>query len=376
MRYNIIKGDSLWKIAEQQLGNPYRWREIAALNDLKEPFLIYLGKQLELPDGRPTTSGGERPTNSSRMICNPELPPPPTAGMQEAAKSINKILEIVDSNPELKGAAVVLEFSGGQKFHLRASNHKSELTTVVHAKVAVPEPADEAIWWDRWSGVVLNCGGVAISGAGIVVGAMAEIPTVGASTVLLVASYTSASATAIQCGLAIGKMSSDDFVEHIQSPEGDWINQADIILDILSLAGGVAGAATALRTGGKVLNASKHAKLLKDQVVKGKLLKTLEKLEKLEKDLEYFRKAVDKLVKSGKVVDPAKRGISNNIIKRAMPYITKSLNREIFSSIADVIAVSVATVSSYYGGVGSKEGGVVKGLVQVTLNVYQQPIEH
>ena len=47
--YTIKSGDSLTKIAKNELGNMSRWKEIADLNGLKKPYTIYAGKKLKLP---------------------------------------------------------------------------------------------------------------------------------------------------------------------------------------------------------------------------------------------------------------------------------------------------------------------------------------
>jgi nucleoid-associated protein YgaU len=47
--YTIQKGDSLWTIADKELGDPYRWSEIAKLNSLKTPSIIHTGNTLTLP---------------------------------------------------------------------------------------------------------------------------------------------------------------------------------------------------------------------------------------------------------------------------------------------------------------------------------------
>lgn len=51
--YTVQKGDSLWKIAQQQLGNGKRWGEIFEANRdlIKNPNLIYVGQRLHIPDG-------------------------------------------------------------------------------------------------------------------------------------------------------------------------------------------------------------------------------------------------------------------------------------------------------------------------------------
>ena len=47
--YKVEKGDSLWAIAESQLGNGGRYTEIKKLNGLTSD-VIYAGQVLKLPD--------------------------------------------------------------------------------------------------------------------------------------------------------------------------------------------------------------------------------------------------------------------------------------------------------------------------------------
>lgn len=47
--HTVIKGDTLWKIAKKHLGNGNRWREIAQLNNIKNPEMIYPGQVFRLP---------------------------------------------------------------------------------------------------------------------------------------------------------------------------------------------------------------------------------------------------------------------------------------------------------------------------------------
>lgn len=47
--YTVQSGDTLSKIAQKQLNDATRWKEIAELNNLKEPYTLSLGQQLELP---------------------------------------------------------------------------------------------------------------------------------------------------------------------------------------------------------------------------------------------------------------------------------------------------------------------------------------
>ncbi len=48
-KYTVMKGDSLWKIAEATYGDGERWPEIAKANALHHPDLIHVGTELELP---------------------------------------------------------------------------------------------------------------------------------------------------------------------------------------------------------------------------------------------------------------------------------------------------------------------------------------
>jgi nucleoid-associated protein YgaU len=47
--YTVVNGDCLWSISVQIYGNGYRWTEIAQLNNLANPDLIFPGNVLSLP---------------------------------------------------------------------------------------------------------------------------------------------------------------------------------------------------------------------------------------------------------------------------------------------------------------------------------------
>jgi hypothetical protein len=47
--YTVGGGDTLWRIARQELGDPNRWREIATLNQLRRPDRLVLGQRLFMP---------------------------------------------------------------------------------------------------------------------------------------------------------------------------------------------------------------------------------------------------------------------------------------------------------------------------------------
>ncbi len=47
--YTVVADDNLWNIAIAQYGNGYKWTEIARVNKLTNPDLIYPGNVLTLP---------------------------------------------------------------------------------------------------------------------------------------------------------------------------------------------------------------------------------------------------------------------------------------------------------------------------------------
>ena len=48
-KYTVVKGDSLWKIAESTYGDGEKWMDISKANSLRNPDVIQIGKELELP---------------------------------------------------------------------------------------------------------------------------------------------------------------------------------------------------------------------------------------------------------------------------------------------------------------------------------------
>jgi len=48
-KYTVKKGDSLWTISVATYGTGYRWMEIATLNKLSDPNMIFSGNVLMLP---------------------------------------------------------------------------------------------------------------------------------------------------------------------------------------------------------------------------------------------------------------------------------------------------------------------------------------
>ena len=48
--YTVVKGDTLWSIAEKTYGTGYKWAEIARANKLANPNLIHTGNVFTLPN--------------------------------------------------------------------------------------------------------------------------------------------------------------------------------------------------------------------------------------------------------------------------------------------------------------------------------------
>ena len=49
-KYEVTRGDSLWKIAMDKYGNGYAWTEIASINELNNPSAIEIGQELVIPE--------------------------------------------------------------------------------------------------------------------------------------------------------------------------------------------------------------------------------------------------------------------------------------------------------------------------------------
>lgn len=56
--YEVVKGDSLWKVAVKKYGNGYAWVEIAKANSLRDPSSLEAGQKLVMPE-KVTVNGKE-----------------------------------------------------------------------------------------------------------------------------------------------------------------------------------------------------------------------------------------------------------------------------------------------------------------------------
>lgn len=86
-KYTIVRGDSLWKIAEQELGDAYRWTEIYELNRStvgSNPDLIYPDVSLRLP-----SSGGQAAQSSGGSSSTSQAPTTPATSSSSINPSFN-----------------------------------------------------------------------------------------------------------------------------------------------------------------------------------------------------------------------------------------------------------------------------------------------
>ncbi len=79
-RYIVKQGDSLWKISEKKLGDPFKWRAIynhnnrnevivATKTKIKDPDFIFVGQEIYIPDNLHKT--GENNVKRSNAIYTP-----------------------------------------------------------------------------------------------------------------------------------------------------------------------------------------------------------------------------------------------------------------------------------------------------------------
>ncbi|MDP4009875.1 MAG: LysM peptidoglycan-binding domain-containing protein [Candidatus Shapirobacteria bacterium] len=62
--YEVVRGDSLWKIAEKEYGDGNKWVNIAKENKLTNPRVLMIGQKLILPKNDPTKIAEKQLTNT------------------------------------------------------------------------------------------------------------------------------------------------------------------------------------------------------------------------------------------------------------------------------------------------------------------------
>jgi hypothetical protein len=118
-QYTVASGDTLWDIAERELGDPYRWPEIYRLNrgraqkaggELVDPDLIHPDWVLELPPRNPnggSPDGGsltQRPAPPNQPQSGFTQQPAPQPGVTQQPGPSTQLAQQV--KPELKTTPV------------------------------------------------------------------------------------------------------------------------------------------------------------------------------------------------------------------------------------------------------------------------------
>lgn len=119
--YVVQPGDTLWGIAERQLGDPLRWQEIFALNQgrvepdgavLSDPNWIYAGWTLLLPTDAPSAPLTPGPISTTAPAPAPGPGPAPTSVSPSAAPTTALPPQTVPAVPAAPVASHVPEGTG------------------------------------------------------------------------------------------------------------------------------------------------------------------------------------------------------------------------------------------------------------------------
>ncbi|WP_051650818.1 M23 family metallopeptidase [Lachnoclostridium phytofermentans] len=104
--YTVKKGDTLWAIAKKLLGNGAKCWNLAKLNNIKNPNLIYVGQVLKIEDV-PATTKKSNPSQKTSNTKTTSISPTPLGGMSGLLSNLsdNQI------NNALKKATTTVPFS-------------------------------------------------------------------------------------------------------------------------------------------------------------------------------------------------------------------------------------------------------------------------
>lgn len=68
--HTVVRGESLSKIAQTELGNSRCWNQIARANNLRSPYVIRVGQVLRMPNASECSMHGSRQTSVSSTDAN------------------------------------------------------------------------------------------------------------------------------------------------------------------------------------------------------------------------------------------------------------------------------------------------------------------
>ena len=181
--HHVVKGDNLWDIAQQKLGDPYRWREIYVLNrgkpqangyTLRDPDEIHIGWVLVLPAGNPApatpdTSHGD-PAPATPAPTTPAATAPPATPTPSTSPSTAPAIP-APSSPRAASTAPAGPNAGVP------SPTASAGSTATASPLATATPTDQTATNedDRAQGITLPSRGWVSLGLAAVIAAIAAL---------------------------------------------------------------------------------------------------------------------------------------------------------------------------------------------------------
>jgi two-component SAPR family response regulator/LysM repeat protein len=200
--YRVQPGDSLWRIAERELGSGFQWREIYRLNEgrryadgrsLTNPHLIYPGWVLELPKTNEApvhaghqagherrTAGGSEPATSSSAPPSKgptpatesptpaiESPTPPIAPGSDSGQDEDQTENLPSPEPTVElpsGILVAASFASGLlTAHLLGRLHRRRLRRLTGVESVEPSATPDLIHDLRRSGASEMAGPIEVA---------------------------------------------------------------------------------------------------------------------------------------------------------------------------------------------------------------------
>lgn len=154
-RHTVQSGDSLSRLAQQYMGDRFRFWILAKYNDIANPSRVAVGQVVKIPGRQPATPppapAAEAPVAPPPKVAEPEAPKPDLAEALKHAASVEKA-----GNPEAAYAAyteVVSRFPTSQEAVRKRDASKAALVRSLDREASVAfqrQNLDLAITkWDR-----------------------------------------------------------------------------------------------------------------------------------------------------------------------------------------------------------------------------------
>src|SRR5262245_54946131 len=126
--YVVQSVDTLNRIAERRLGRASRWQEIAQLNHLPNPNLIFVGQRLRLPDARPAvmTRTRQRLSSTNAPIGGQQIP-------AHVALARGFLFVVFEQLPEIGTGKIIRKVAAiPRDFSLKPANLLGNLSPAEH----------------------------------------------------------------------------------------------------------------------------------------------------------------------------------------------------------------------------------------------------